>query len=68
LIIHHFGEVPYLYFIAVYQVNDSFVVRKCCDSGYTWHELEGATINKLPQCNCEIVTTGLTNNEAFFII
>ncbi len=49
-----------LYCIAVYQVNDYFVVRKCCDSGYTWHALEVAAINKLPQCNCEIVATGLS--------
>ncbi|MEG0451067.1 MAG: hypothetical protein RR595_14510 [Lysinibacillus sp.] len=56
-----------LYCIAVYKVNNYYVVRKCCDSGYTWHALEGAAAARLPQCKCEIVASGLTKDEALKI-
>ncbi|GGE57289.1 hypothetical protein [Priestia taiwanensis] len=53
-----------LHCIAVYQMNDYFVVRKCCDSSYRWHALEGGAAMRLPQCNCEIVASKLTKDEA----
>ncbi|MFS0781481.1 hypothetical protein [Bacillus sp. 1P06AnD] len=52
------------YCIAVYSVNDYSVVRKCCSPGYTWHAIDEAVIDKLPQCTCEIVATKLTKETA----
>ena len=53
-----------LYCIAVYQHNDTLVIRKCCDIAYNWHGLEEL---RLPQCQSEIVARGLTKEEALTI-
>lgn len=53
-----------LYCITIYEFNNAYAVRKCCDVGWTFHGLEET---KLPQCNCEIVARGLTKEEALTI-
>lgn len=53
-----------IYCVAVYEFNGAYVVRRCCDLGYTFH---GLGANKLPQCNCEIVARGLTKEDALTI-
>ncbi|MEK5039204.1 hypothetical protein [Sporosarcina sp. FSL K6-3457] len=53
-----------LYCITIYEFNGAYVVRKCCDLGWTFH---GLGANKLPQCNCEIVARGLTKEDALTI-
>ena len=53
-----------LYCIAVYELQGAYVVRKCCDLGWTYHGLES---NKPPQCNCELVAEGLTREDALTI-
>lgn len=58
-----------VYCIAVYPMNDYYVVRKCCGSGYEWHVLEngGAAMSNLPFCNCEIVATKLDKEKALIV-
>lgn len=53
-----------LHCITVYELNGAYAVRKCCDVGWTFHGLEEL---KLPQCNCEIVASGLTKEEALAV-
>ncbi|MFS0781223.1 hypothetical protein [Bacillus sp. 1P06AnD] len=49
--------------IAVYPINNTYVVRSCCSRGYTLHATEGG-FHRFPGCTCKDLATGLTKEEA----